>query len=66
MGGKHDRLHATGANLVYGGGIGPVLHTGSESYLASRRLTNSGLNDVAEENLLDFLRRDVVLVECVL
>ena len=64
LGGKHDRLHATGADLVNGGSIGPMFHPGSKSDLAGRGLTNSSLNYVAEENLLDFLRGNFVLVEC--
>ena len=63
LGGKHDRLHATGTDLVDSGGIGPMLHPGSKGDLASGGLTNSGLDDITEENLFDLLWRDVVLVK---
>ena len=43
-----------------------MLHPGSESDLTSRGLTNTSLNNIAEENLLNLFRRDVVLVECML
>jgi len=61
--GKHDRLHPTSAHLVNGSSIGPMLHPRSEGDLTSGGLTNSSLDDIAEENLLDFFRRDVVLVK---
>jgi len=64
LGGKHDRLHPAGTDLVNGGSIGPMLHPGSESDLTSRGLTNSSLHDIAKEDLLDFLRRDVILLKC--
>lgn len=64
--GKHDRLHAAGADLVDSGSIGSMLHPGSERDLASWRLTYSSLNNVSEENLLDFLGGYVILVECML
>ena len=40
-----------------------MLHSRGEGNLACRGLTNSGLNDISEENLFHLIWGDVVLVE---
>lgn len=53
LGGEHDGLHAASADLVDGGRIGAGGDARGDGDLAGRRLTNTGLDDVAEVDLLN-------------
>ena len=54
---QHGGLHAGAANLVDGGGAGGVRQFGAAGSLSGRRLTLSGRQYVADENLIDSLGR---------
>ena len=58
--GQYDGLHAASADFVNGRGIGRRAQACLEGSLASRGLTDAGLDNVAKVDLLDEGRVDVL------
>ena len=66
LGGEHDRLETTGADLVDCSRIGTRAHARAEGDLTGGGLADTSLDDIAEVDLLDELRLDTRLLERVL
>lgn len=58
MGGNHDGLETTGADLVNCRRVTALAEASTNGDLARGRLTNAGLHDVAHVDLLDRRWRD--------
>ena len=63
---ERDGLHTTGADLVNSRRLGRMRQSCEDRGLACGCLTNTSLNDVAEENLLDRVGRNAGGLECML
>lgn len=66
LAGKHDRLHATRADLVDCSSLGGGGHPRSEDDLTSRGLAQSSRDDIAKVNFLDGLGGDIGRSKCAL